>query len=54
MQFIEVSNYFKNNENVLFYVLGECTDNIKSGITTNYLKNLKKNIILDILNLEEI
>tara|TARA_B100001741_G_C16327467_1_gene493310 strand:- start:36 stop:749 length:714 start_codon:yes stop_codon:yes gene_type:complete len=43
MQFIEVSNYFKNNENVLFYVLGEYADNIKSGITTNYLKNLKKN-----------
>ena len=43
MQFIEVSNYFKNNENVLFYVLGECTYNSKNGITMNLLNDLKKN-----------
>ena len=42
MQFIEVSNYFKDKESVLFYVLGECTDNIKNGITRNYLNNLKQ------------
>jgi glycosyltransferase involved in cell wall biosynthesis len=29
-------------KNVLFYVLGECADNLKNGITSNFLKNLKK------------
>ena len=42
MEFIEVSNHFKNENNVLFYVLGECADNLKNGITSNFLKNLKK------------
>jgi glycosyltransferase involved in cell wall biosynthesis len=42
MRFIEVSNHFKNNKKVLFYVLGECTDDLKNGITSSSLKNLKK------------
>ena len=42
MEFIEVSNHFKHNENVLFYVLGECTDNLKNGVTGVFLKSLKK------------
>lgn len=43
MKFIEVSNHFKKDKNVLFHVLGECTGNLKNGITVGYLKNLKKN-----------
>ena len=42
MKFIEASNHFKNDKNVLFHVLGECTVNLKNGITVSFLKNLKK------------
>jgi glycosyltransferase involved in cell wall biosynthesis len=42
MQFIEVSNHFKDNKNVIFYILGEYSDNLKNGITRSFLKNLKK------------
>ena len=42
MEFIKVSNHFKNNENVLFYTLGECTDNKKNGVTRGFLEILKK------------
>ena len=42
MEYIELSNHFKHNENVLFYILGECTDNSKNGVTGIFLKSLKK------------
>jgi glycosyltransferase involved in cell wall biosynthesis len=41
MEFIEVTNHFKNNKNVLFYILGACTDDQKNGITSSFLNNLK-------------
>jgi len=42
MEFIKVSNHFKNNKNVLFYTIGECVDNIKNGVTSSFLESLKK------------
>ena len=36
------SNHFRSNKSILFYVLGECTDSLKNGITSSSLKNLKK------------
>ena len=42
MEFIKASNHFKNSENISFYTIGECADNIKNGITSSFLKSLKK------------